>query len=156
MLEGKQPELFELNQYWADYAEPGSVFPRPPTPMADNDEGVALLPPESELSRFQRKPNPLPWPQLSVVLFVRACDALMTESIQPYINEVRTTCPRGAQIWLDLLVSAARWWDGHHRGGQAQSRVLCWADRESLLLTEFECSRVQQHLRNPSTSSHWE
>jgi hypothetical protein len=37
----------------------------------------------------QRTPNPLPWPQLSVVLFARTCDALAGQSIHPYINQVR-------------------------------------------------------------------
>ena len=63
--------------------------------MEHNDEGVALLQSESEFSRFQRKPNPLPWRQLSVVLFVETCDALAKQSIQPYINQVRTTVAQG-------------------------------------------------------------
>ena len=58
--------------------------------MERNDEGVPLLQSKSEPSRFQRKPNPLPWRQLSVVLFVETCDALAKQSIHPYIKQVRT------------------------------------------------------------------
>ena len=39
-------------------------------------------------------PNPLPWRQLSVVLFGRVCDALASQSIQPYINQVRNILGR--------------------------------------------------------------
>ena len=59
--------------------------------MEDNDEGVPLLESQSEPSRSKQKQNPLPWPQLSIVLFIKACDALVALSIQPYINQVRTT-----------------------------------------------------------------
>ena len=98
--------------------------------MAYSDEDVPLLPQsESELSRFRWKSNPLPWPQLSAVLFVEVCDGLAAQSIKPYIYQVRTSRPRRAR--LDLSVSAACWWAGHHWGRRAQSRVLCWADRES-------------------------
>jgi len=57
--------------------------------MEHNDESVPLLQSESGRSLFQRKPNPLSWRQLSVVLFVETCDALAKQSIQPYINQVR-------------------------------------------------------------------
>ena len=64
--------------------------------MAYN-EGVPLLShSNSEPSRFQSKPNPLPWPQLSIMLFVKTCDALATQSIKPFINEVRTAVARAS------------------------------------------------------------
>ena len=66
--------------------------------MERNEEDVALLESEPEPSRFRQKSKPLPWRQLLVVLFVETCDALAKQSTQPYINQVRTTCLRLAQI----------------------------------------------------------
>ena len=54
-------------------------------------EDTALLAQsEDRLGRRIQKPNPLPWPQLSIVLFAKACDTLATQSIRPYIARVST------------------------------------------------------------------
>ena len=55
-------------------------------------EDTALLTAQSEhrLGRRVRKTSPLPWPQLSIVLFAKACDTLATQSIRPYITQVST------------------------------------------------------------------
>lgn len=60
-------------------------------------ESIGLLHLSEAPNRHERRqrpgtwnPNPLPWGQLSVVLFGRVCDALASQSIQPYINQVRT------------------------------------------------------------------
>jgi hypothetical protein len=49
--------------------------------------------------KHQRKriANPLPWRQFSLVLFIKACDALASESMYPYINEVES------QVLFDIV-----------------------------------------------------
>ena len=133
---------FWLNQRCA------SVTGHSESRMEHNDEGIPLIlvQSESEPSQFRRKPNPLPWPQLSVVLLVKTCDATATQSINPYINEVRATMLHGrASIRVDLPLYPACWRAGHYWWRRAQSRVLCWPDRKPLILI-FGCSRAQQHL----------
>jgi len=107
ILEGKQPEL-RHNE--ADYASsnPTVLLPQPPTTrMVYYNEGVPLLPQsDSEPSRSQRQPNPLPWPP--------AFDCALHKDL------------RGVAVTIKTAV--------HLPGGRrAQSRVLYWADRELLL-----------------------
>ena len=119
--------------------------------MEHNDECAPLLPQsEFEASRFQREPNPLPWSQLSIMLFAQVCEQLALQSIQPYINQVRTR-PRlrrtqNSGLLFDLRLYPAGWGAGHHWRRQAESRVLRWADRESMLHTHFGGWRAQQQL----------
>jgi len=55
---------------------------------APTEDTALLTQSDRELARRDRKPSPLPWPQLSIVLLVKACDALATQSIRPYITQV--------------------------------------------------------------------
>lgn len=69
--------------------------------MGDEDNlAHLLLPPASVQTRSSygttsiskphspRVPNSLPWFQLSVVLLIRTCDAVATQSVYPYINQL--------------------------------------------------------------------
>lgn len=39
-------------------------------------------------SKRHRKPNPLPWFQLSIILLLQTCEPITSQSIYPYINQV--------------------------------------------------------------------
>jgi len=113
-----QSRLYSANYPSLTQTQPSALCPRHGPlriQMEHNDESVPLLTQsEPEASRFQQKPNPLPWPQLSAVLFVKTCDALASQSIKPYINEVRTLWHGRAWTRVDLSLYPACRQAGHH------------------------------------------
>ncbi|KAG6839132.1 hypothetical protein C0991_005522, partial [Blastosporella zonata] len=50
----------------------------------DDDERTALL----ADSLRHRKPKPLPWFQISIVLLLQLCEPITSTSISPYINQL--------------------------------------------------------------------
>jgi hypothetical protein len=52
------------------------------------------------------KPHPLPWLQISIVLFLQICEPITSQSIYPYINQVgRFKCHTWSQSHLVQLIS---------------------------------------------------
>jgi hypothetical protein len=103
----------------------------------DNDltENTRLLPSKSNLpEEHASRPSeytPLPHVQITTVALIRACEALSTFSIQPFINQVssRLRKKEGRRRSNGSLVRKGF---RCHRGRRPQSRVLCWVNCERI------------------------
>jgi len=95
------------------------------------NETTALLPSENRT----RISHPLPWLQISIVLFLQICEPITSQSIYPYINQVRIfECSNS----IVISSGSADQWIGHYRRWWAEGGILCWIDcKRRLALTPY-------------------
>ena len=74
----------------------------------------------------KHRPNPLPKLQLAIVLLLKVCEPITSQSILPYINQVQPffLLPRNL-----IQFSTAHSWTWYHWRGWPQGWILCRTNR---------------------------